>query len=150
MPRSCGANGHFQRGRAAYSSTGFKLRLNQRRIEEEEKRRRRIKHIDSGDAPVGKILLGKKHRRAVDVGGEAMRCERLAIGQNGKLSVVLAAGLFEIVGQLAVECFAALLESWILASASASICSTVMSIALPVGAQLAAQILDRVLLGISE
>ena len=117
MPRSCGANGNFQRGSAAYSSTGFNCAFKQRGIEEEEKRRRRIQHIDGRDAAVGEILFGKQHRRAVDIGGEAVRGQRLPIRENRELGVVLAAGLFQIGGQFAVEFLAALLESGYLASA---------------------------------
>ena len=71
----------------------------QRGIEEEEERRRGIEHIDGGDAAVGEVLLGEKHGRAIDVGGKAVRGERLTVGEDGELGIVAAAGFFEVGGQ---------------------------------------------------
>ena len=104
----------------------LELRLQQRGIEEEEERRGRIDHVDGGDAAVGEVLLGEEHGRAVHVGGESMRRERLAVGKDGKLRVRRSAGSVQIGSELAIERFAALLEGRVCASASASICCTVV------------------------
>ena len=94
----------------AYSSTGLSCASSSAGIEEEEERRRGVKHVDGRDAAVGEILLGEEHGRAIEIGGKAMRGQSLAIGENSELRVNVAAGLFEIGGQFLVESLAALFE----------------------------------------
>ena len=126
------------------------LRLNQRRIEEQEERRRGIEHVHGRDAAVGEVLLGKQHRRAVDVRRQPVRGQRLPVGQDGELRVLLAAGLFQIGRQLAVELLAARFQARVFTLGRGQHLLHGLVVALPVGAQLAAQVLDVVLLGVGQ
>jgi len=89
--------------------------------------------------PLEKFSLGKS-MGAVDVGGEAMRCERLAIGEDRKLCVHRAAGLGQIGCELAIESFSARKKSGVLRFRGDKHSRYGDIVALPVRAQLAAQV----------
>jgi hypothetical protein len=138
-PRQCGVFHHrLEHG------------LNKCGIEKQKKWRGRINHVDSGDAPVGEIFLGEEHGRAIHVGREAMRRERLAIGEDRKLCVRRSAGFGQIGSELAIEGLTAGEQVRILGFGVDEHLLHRRVIALPVWAQFAAQILNCIPLGVSE
>ncbi len=87
------------------------MRSEQRRVEQQEERAARIGHVHRGDAAVAEVLLRKQQRRAVQVGDELVRRERLAVRQRGQPGVLLAASLPQIRHERIVELASALIET---------------------------------------
>ncbi len=61
-------------------------RLGQRRAEQQELRRHRIKHVGRADAAVRVVLLAELQRLAVAVGHELAGSEALAVGQGAQIA----------------------------------------------------------------
>ena len=79
-----------------------------------------------------------------------MRRKRLAIGKDGQLSVSLPARLFQIGRQFPVKRDSPLLQRRILALCIRQHLLHGQAIALPVRPQLAAQVFNRVILGVRQ
>lgn len=67
-------------------------------------------HMDGVDAAVAKVLFGKEHGLAVDIGDQLVCAERLAEGERGQIGIVLASCLLHVPHQVRIEAGAALLE----------------------------------------
>jgi len=94
-PRSCGANGNRQRGRAEYSipaATAPEGAL----AGTIGRKERTIKHIDCFDATVGEILLGEKHRLAIQICNQLVSGKRLPVSKNCDGGVMLSSDLHKI------------------------------------------------------
>ena len=118
-------------------------RLGQGRAEQEEDRRRRVDHVDGGDAAVAEILLREQQRLAVRVGHQLVRRQRLAIGERGHFGVLLAAGPGEVGHQLGVEGRGSIAEGVVSGLGPVEEVVDRRPVAGPVGAEVAAEIGDR-------
>ena len=145
-----GREGELPALRGRVVQHGRQRRLGQRRAEEQEERVHRVDDVDSGDAAVAEVLLGEQERLAVGVGRQLVGGEALAVGQRREAGVLLAAGLAQVGRQLLVERLAAPLQVRIILFSLSQQVGGRRPVAAPVGTQLAAEILDGVLVVVGQ